>query len=362
MKALLPLYLANVKEFSRDRIALFWTFAFPIAFIFLFGLIFNNTDNSTSFSVGLVAADPGPVGAGLARAFHSVGAFKITEGSQADILAKLKKGDLRAAIIIPPGLSASASAGKPTSLAVYYDPSNQTTAQVVMTIIEKVVESFDQQITRRPAVVSVAPRSVISSSLSSIDFLLPGILGMSLMQLGLFATANVLVELREKQVLRRLGATPLSRTTLLASQVLFRLTIGIAQTLLVILVGVLFFHVHLQGSPLILAGVVLLGALMFVALGYLISGLARTQDSVSAITSLIQFPMLFLSGIFFPIELMPQWLRPVVNVIPLTYLADMLRQVMTGSTPTYPMLMDLGMVTGWLVVCSVLAVKFFRWE
>ncbi len=362
MKALIPLYLANLREFERDRIALFWTFAFPIAFILLFGLVFSSSNNNTSFDIGLVVADQGPVATGLARAFQSVGAFKITEGTQAEILAKLKKGDLRAVVIIPQGISRDAKAGKTSKLEVYYDPSNQTTAQVVLTIIEKVVESYDQQLTQRPALVTVSPQSVIASNLNSIDFLLPGILGMSLMQLGLFATANVLVELREKQVLRRLGATPLSRTTLLASQVLFRLSIGLAQTLTIILVGVGFFHIHLQSNLLILIGVIVLGALMFVALGYLISGLARSEESVSAITNLVQFPMLFLSGIFIPIEIMPQWLRPVVDLIPLTYLADILRQVMVGATPAFPIALDLGVVGVWLVICSLLALKFFRWE
>ncbi len=124
----------------------------------------------------------------------------------------------------------------------------------------------------------------------------------------------------------------------------------------------MFFHVHLQSNLLVLIAVILLGALMFVALGYLISGLARSQDSVSAITNLVQFPMLFLSGIFIPIDIMPQWLRPVVNIIPLTYLADLLRQVMVGATPSFPIALDLGIVSAWLVVCAVLALKFFRWE
>ncbi len=287
LKALFPLYLANLREFERDRVALFWTFAFPIAFIFIFGLVFGGSNNTT-FNIGLVTADSGLFGTGLAKAFQSVGAFKITEGTQAEILTKLKHGDLRAAVVIPQGLSQAASSGQPTKLDVYYDPSNQTTTQVVLTIIERVVEGYDQQMTHRPALVTVSPQSVIASDLSSIDFLLPGIVAMSLMQLGLFATANVLVELREQQVLRRLGATPL--------------------------------------------------------------------------TNLVQFPMLFLSGIFIPIEVMPQWLRPVVNIIPLTYLADMLRQVMVGATPAFPISLDLGIITAWLVVCSVLALKFFRWE
>jgi ABC-2 type transport system permease protein len=362
LKALIQLYIANLKEFSRERIALFWTFAFPLAFIFIFGLVFSSTDNNTTFAIGLAAGDPGQAGRRLVETFRSVPAFDVTEGGQAELMDQLRHGDLRAVLVIPPGFSSAASAGQPTRLEVYYDPSNQTTAQVAIPIIAKVVDSYDQQLTGQTPLVSIHPQSVIASNLRSIDFLLPGILAMSLMQLGLFFTANVLVELREKQVLRRLGATPLPRTTLLASQVLFRLTIGMIQTLIIVLVGVYAFGVQIQSSLPVLFGIVLLGALMFVAIGYLIAGLARSQDSVSAITNIVQFPMLFLSGIFFPVEIMPQWLRPVASVIPLTYFADLLRQVMIGSTPTYPLALDVVVVCGWLVVCSALAVKFFRWE
>ena len=114
--------------------------------------------------------------------------------------------------------------------------------------------------------------------------------------------------------------------------------------LAIILVGVALFNVHIIGNPLALLGIVLLGSLMFVALGYMISGLARSQDSVIAITNMINFPMMFLSGIFFPIALMPNWIRPVVDAMPLTYLADLLRQVMIKSVPTFSMSIDIGVL------------------
>ena len=106
----------------------------------------------------------------------------------------------------------------------------------------------------------------------------------------------------------------------------------------------------------------LLGALMFVALGYLISGLARTQDSVTGITQLLNFPMMFLSGVFFPVDLVPAWIRPVVSILPLTYLADALRQIMVGATPAYGLPVDFAVLGGWLLVCALLAVRFFKWE
>jgi ABC-2 type transport system permease protein len=210
--------------------------------------------------------------------------------------------------------------------------------------------------------LSVDPKPITGNNLGEIDFLLPGILAMSLMQLGLFATAPALVQLREQQVLRRIGATPLPRATLLAAQVVHRLTIGGVQTFLILLIGTLAFKVNIVGNIAMLLAYVLLGALMFVALGYLISGLARTQDSVTGITQLLNFPMMFLSGIFFPVDLVPAWIRPVVTILPLTYLADALRQIMVGATPAYSLTIDFVVLGGWLIVCGLLAVRFFTWE
>jgi ABC-2 type transport system permease protein len=361
MKAFGQLYLANVKEFVRDRMAMFWTLAFPIFFIAIFGLIFSGV-NDSKFDVGLALEDQGRAGLALEQAFKSVSALNIAEGARADLLAQLKAGKLRAVIVVPSGVSSAVAAGQPAQVETYYDPSNQTTAQIVLTIADRVVQAVDQDLTQRPTLLSVNQVPITANNLSEIDFLLPGILGMSLMQLGLFGTAPALVQLREEQVLRRLGATPLPRATLLAAQVAHRLTIGGVQTALILLIAALAFKLNIVGNLGLLLGFVLLGALMFVALGYLISGLARTQDSVTGITQLLNFPMMFLSGIFFPVDLVPAWIRPVVSILPLTYLADALRQIMVGATPVYGLPIDFAVLTAWLVIGSLLAVRFFKWE
>jgi ABC-2 type transport system permease protein len=277
MKAFWQLYLAKVKEFVRDRMAMFWTLAFPIFFIVIFGVIFSGS-SGTTFDVGLVVEDHGPAGRALEQAFRSVPAFNISEGNRTDLMATLKNGKLRALIVVPDGVSAAVSRGKPAQVETYYDPTSQTTAQIVLTIVDKVVQAVDQSLTQRPTLLSVTPMPITATNLGEIDFLLPGILAMSLMQLGLFATAPALVQLREQQVLRRIGATPLPRITLLAAQVAHRQTIGGVQTFLILLIGRLAFKVNIVGNLALLLAFVLLGALMFVALGYLISGLARTQD------------------------------------------------------------------------------------
>jgi ABC-2 type transport system permease protein len=361
MKALFQLYLANLTEFTRDRLAMFWTLAFPIFFIVLFGIIFSG-GGDTTYDLGLVVEDSGPVGEGLRQTFGQVTVFKVTEGERDAVLAKLKKGDLSVVVIVPPGASAAVTSGQSTKLEVHYDPTSQVTANIVLSIVEKVVDGFERGFTQRPTLLTLERFTVTASRLRNIDFLLPGILAMSLMQLGLFATAPAIVQLREQQVLRRIGATPLPRTTLIAAQVLHRITIGLVQTVVIIIVGSLMFKVSILGNVAMLAGFVLVGALMFVAMGYMISGFAKTQESVIGISQLINFPMMFLSGLFFPVEVMPAWIRPVVVAMPLTYLADALRQIMVGAPPVNALAIDFAVLVAWLIGCSILAVRFFRWE
>ena len=361
MNTIVQLYIASMKEFARDRMAIFWTLGFPVMFILIFGIVFSG-GGDIAYDVALVNQDEGPIGAELVDVFTSVEAFETVEGEKETTVGQLEEGELSLVVVVPEDFTANITQGKSSELEVIYDPSNQTSSQIVLTIVREVVNAFERAISQRPQLMTISTTTVTSDQLRQIDFLLPGILGMAIMQLGLMSTAPQLVLLREQQVLRRLGATPLSRTKLLASQVLNWLTVGAAQTTIVIAIGVLLFDVSIVGSIFLLAGIALLGTLMFVVMGYMISGFAKTIESATGLGSFLNFPMMFLSGIFFPVEMMPEWIRPAILAIPLTYLVDALRQVIVDSPPQFSLSTDIFVMTAWLLVCSVLALRFFRWE
>jgi len=107
---------------------------------------------------------------------------------------------------------------------------------------------------------------------------------------------------------------------------------------------------------------VILGALTFIAMGYVVAAFSRNQETASGISSLINFPMMFLSGLFFPIEFIPSFIQPLVAIIPLTYLVDAIRQIMIATNPVYPMPVDIGVLTAWLAASLVIAIRFFKWE
>jgi ABC-2 type transport system permease protein len=213
----------------------------------------------------------------------------------------------------------------------------------------------------RPPLVMPQPETIQTENLNFISYFVPSMLGLSVMQVGIFAAIPLVAD-REKLILKRLAATPLRRWQLVGSNVLMRLLIALAQAVIIVAVGSIFFGVEITGSIALTAIFVVLGSVTFLALGYVIASFASTEDSANGMTSVVQFPMMFLSGTFFPIQAMPDALQAVARVIPLTYLADALRQVMVGGVPFATLGVCAAVLLGWLVVCFVIASRKFRWQ
>lgn len=364
MGALVALTIANVRSFIRDRAAIFWTLAFPILFVILFGSIFSG-DGPDSFQVGWVDQDGTPAATQLRQAFARVGLFELTDGVQEPSLQQMRDGDLDAVIVVPAGLGEAivggAATGQPIALALYTDPSQQTQSTTIQQVVGQVVSTTNQALTGRPPMLGVDVKALQTSDIGAAAYFVPSILAMALMQLGIFA-AIPLVEQREKLILKRLGATPLRRWTLVGSNIAMRLLIALVQSVLIVGIGAVLFDVTIVGSLLLVAGFIILGSVTFISIGYVIASFAKTEESANALTSIVQFPLMFLSGIFFPIEFMPDFLRPVATLMPLTYLGDALRQVMVGGAPFAPLLVDALILGGWLVGSFIISARFFRWQ
>jgi ABC-2 type transport system permease protein len=360
MRAFNKLIIANFKQFIRDRTALFFTFAFPLLFMVIFGLAFSGEQN-ISYNIGLINNDDSPIGTSISTALQQIPAFEISEGGLDDKLAELEDGDLSAVVLIPAGLEDILSSGQAADITVYYDPSQTTSSPIILSVLNESINIINLQLAEQPVLLNLAQESIQARQLRNIDYLVPGILAMSLMFLGMFGGVPM-VEWREKQVLKRFGATPLRRSTMIFSQVAYRLILAVVQAVIIIAVAFFAFDVEIVGNWFLLLGLVLLGALTFVSIGYFAVSRAKTVEGAMPIINLVQFPMLFLSGIFFPVEFFPDFMRPIVDAIPLTYLGDGFRQVMVEATPLHSLGFDVAILSGWLLVTMVLAIRFFRWE
>jgi ABC-2 type transport system permease protein len=184
---------------------------------------------------------------------------------------------------------------------------------------------------------------------------------MSVMQVGVFAAIPLVAD-REKLILKRLGATPLRRWQLVGSNVVMRILVAFFQAIIIVGVGTLLFGVETTGSWALTAFFVTLGAMAFLALGYAIASFTPTEEAANGVTQVVQFPMMFLSGTFFPIDAMPDFLQQIARFIPLTYLSDALRQVMVGGAAFAPLTVCAAVLAVWLVVSFAVAARFFKWQ
>src|SRR5664280_1867011 len=281
MSTLLLLTVANIKSLTRDRAALFWTFFFPVMFVLLFGVLFSGTGNS-KVSVGFVDLDNTPTSVKVHQAFSGVSLLDLKVGTLDDEKAAMQHGDVSAVIVLPKGLQdtvAAATQGQAASIAIqlYADPSKTQTTQVIQGVVAQIANGFNLQLANGSEIVKIEQLSLTSTTLSNVAYLVPSILAMALMQLGVFA-AIPLVQQREKGILKRIGATPLPRWKLVASNILLRLMVATVDGVLIIGIGIAVFHIQIVGNLAAAAGFVLLGAGAFLAIGFMLASFLKTEE------------------------------------------------------------------------------------
>jgi len=359
-KVFRKMFIANAKEFFRDRTSLFWMIAFPLIFTFIFGMVFSGAEDVV-YSIGVTVDGGDGVTEQLVNGLKSVPSFNVSTGTLEGQLDELKEGNRKIVLHVPEINKDQITSGGTARIKLYYSQGEQETNRALISAVREIFAGVEREITGQPPVFQLEATPLETRNLSNFDYVMPGILSMALMQLGLFGVFQFM-SLRENKVIRGLAVTPLPRDTFFESEVLLRLIVAAVQTFLIIIVGKVVFGVEILGKIPILIGLVVLGAVTFVSMGYMLASFSRTLEGGRNLIQTVQFPMMFLSGIFFPIEFMPAYIRPIVNAIPLTYLGDALRQVMVGYPPEHSLAVNVYVLLGWMVVSTVLAIGFWRWE
>jgi ABC-2 type transport system permease protein len=358
------LFAASVKMFVRNRVALFFSLFLPLIIMLIFGVL--NFEGSTTVSLGIVDEADNEASAALVEGLAEYDYLEMSEGDRDTELAALEEGDRGFVLVIPSGYEGGVPGGE-SGLVAYASTSDPSQAQVGQGLLQQAVagamaSAFPGSIPDSP--VTGAPvrfESVESRDLGYIDFLVPGIVGMTVMQLGLFGVAFGFVQLKRTGALRRLFATPTSPGYFLSAQVASRLVLGYVQVAILIGIGI-WFGLQMFGSYLVLAAIVGLALMIFLAMGFAVAGWAKNEDQAAPVANLISLPMMFLSGVFFPRDAMPEFLRGITQYMPLTYVNEALRGVMNdgaGMLDLGSQLLGMGI---WAVITFVVAVRLFKWE
>jgi len=354
---------ADVKMTARNKQALFWSFFFPVLLMGLLGIVFGQEG---SFAARLAVVDEagGPLAATMTGVFKQVPALKVTSvGDRQAALDDLKNGDYAAVLVLPAGLGEGADEGS-TALPFYYDNSSPVQAATVTGVVQQVVQEFGFRVSGTRPTFRLAAQPVAAQGFDYIDFLVPGVIAMAIMTNGIYAVSGTFVTYRQKGVLRRLRATPLPPGSFVSAYVLVNLVRSLMTAALVLAVGILIFNVNVTGPGVLARTVVLalIGSGTFVSLGFFVAAVAKNIEVAAALGQVIGTPMMFLSGIFFPMDNAPRWIQPVVNAMPLKYLADALRGVIISGQTLWTVRWDVVVLVVFGTAFLGLSVRFFRWE
>ena len=338
--------------FRRDRMAMFWTFLFPVLMLALFGAIFRTSSGPSLTLVSVRAPGALPDGEGLVEALSHT-PVKVVELSPEEAEARWRRGETAAQLEWD-------GQGPRLKVNAYLMAQGQAAAQVVQQV-SLVLQAKKQGVEARLIPIqSESPGHARATNYAA--FLLPGLMGLNLLTMGLFSVGMVNVSYREKGKFRRLAVTPLPKWVFLAGQVLHRLTVVVLQSLLMLAVGYFAFGISNKGSYLALALVLALGTACFMALGFALAGFAETAESYAAISNLAFFPMMLLSGVYFTLDSAPRWVQQAVVALPLSPYLKALRAVFNDGTGLGEHTFGLALVAAWAVVAFLLAVRRFRWS
>ncbi len=354
------LTIASIKMFLRSRQALFFTLFMPLMIMLIFGYI--GFDKPTTIDVGLVTHSPNPATAQFIQEIKKFPTFAIHEGDLESEKVQLDEGNRAVILDVPDSTIPAAKGQSSESITAYTNAGKAGEAQAVLSILNQGINKMTLAQADLQPLVSIREEAVNAHNLRYIEFLLPGLIALSIMQMSVFSVAFVFTQYKEKGTLKRLLATPMRPVQFVAANTITRLIVSVLQAAIFIVMGIILFHAHVVGSYLLLFLIVILGATMFLGLGYTISGLAKTTDSVPAIANLVVFPMLFLGGTFFAISQMPWWLQMVAKYLPLTFFSTALRDVWTKGAGVSDIAWNLLGMLVWCVILITLATITFRFQ
>ena len=380
MRTQLAFIVAEFKMYYRDRLALFWSLAFPIVLMLIFGFL-NFGDDFAPPRLAVVDqannATSNALMTGLNQGPGAVGSIVIEESSDLEATRdSIRAGDLDAVLIIPDTFGTSEDV---TELKVESNPEIVQPAFASVAMIDEVLLDVFIELAEVPnqyqlaswANISMSPVPASGSDDGERDFdytpfVVTGVIVMSIMQSGVFSVAFIFVRLRSQGVLRRFKASPAGPMHFLIAMIITRMVVVALQTYVMLLLATAVLDLEVgPGRPfswIELGIIAIFASWIFIAVGLIISNVAKTENSAAPLATGITLPMMFLSGVFFPLSVLPEWLSAVTQYLPLTFLADAFRPVVILGEPLWSQGTELLGLAVWAAIIFAVAVRVFRWE
>lgn len=358
---------AGFRRFFRDKTALFFTFLFPLIFLFIFGSIFNNK----TFSLKIAIINHSE--AEFAKYFVEEAkkdqddSLKIQNIDDLDTAKeRLKRSQIDGIIVLPADFGKTEGEGEQAkvtgTLKVLHAKGSDQSGNMLSAILSQIISQINRGMGHPEAPLKVAQEAVGDETLSNFDYTFTGLIAFSLMSMGIFGLANMLPTEKQNGQLRRLRAAPFTASQLLIAYTIVYTAVSLISMANMLIFGLIFFKFNMRGSWLLFSLLATLGAVMMTGIGLAIGGWAQNENQSAPVANLVSMPMMFLSGTFFPTFLFPEWLQAATSFVPITPLVDSMRLVMTENAGLMEVLPQIGIVGAWIVAVYIVAVKIFRWE
>ncbi len=366
-KALLPIVTfakIDVRRLFRDKVAIFFTIVFPLIFLGVFGGIFGQ-DNDISFNVALINNSESEFATDFAKQIKKEKVFEIDTDAKTLSAArkKMNRSEIDATIILPKDFGTVKNQQYPSGQAtVLYDQNNEQAAQTLSSILDSVFEGINSELVDTDKPFTVKSKSTATEGLSPFDYTFSGLLGFSVLSLGIFGPTTVFPRLKQRGVLRRYHTTSLKVWQYFVGNVISNAVVGLISVAVMFVVALTVFKLNMRGDYFNLALLVILGVTTLFGIGLAVGGWAKNENQAAPLAQLITLPMMFLSGSFFPRFLMPEWLQTASGFLPLTPVIDGARLIITEGKTILDLGPQVGLLAAWCVVIYFIAFRVFRWE
>ena len=371
MRGIGHLLAANARMFFRVRQEIFWVFFLPVFLLILLGPMLKNMagigslrPEDVNFPVGVVDKDCTSTSRKFIERLKDASEFTITALGENEAMEEALTTEQRVIVIFPAGFEEALERSE-AEITVVTDSRALPLTEMTFNILREKIDAIlsDQTPAKKPPVAFVRERvKTMDEFFDYVDFLVPGIMSMAIMISCIFSLAPTIVRLREQGVMRRLWVTPLHKASFLASHVLFRLFIAVAQTALILTVSFIFLDTNLVLPVLPVLVFVVLGNLNGTAISFTIAGFAKTPEVASTIANVVSIPMLFFCGVFLPMEIMPPKFLPLLRLLPLTHLAEGLRRLMSLQWTFTELWKSELALLAYLIAFFTISLLIFKWD
>ena len=361
IKAMLAITKASLRSIFRSPSAVVFSIAFPLIFILVFGFLSSGGNVNVNVAMDAKSDTLNPVYTSIKK----IAGFRFVVKDSATIQGELAKGRITALIsIVPTGNTNAPYAINLTSS----EAANPQNIQLIKSILNAVIAKINEE--RFPnaatiAVVNNQVNQVPGRVYRTIDFILPGQLGFSLLSAGVFGVAFLFFNLIQQLVLKRFYATPIRRLYIILGEALSRVIFQLITAVIIVGIGYFAFKftlVHGLATFASIMGLSFIALILFMGFGFIVSGVAKNESSIPPIANLITLPQFLLAGTFFSIDNFPIWMQPFCRILPLTHFNNAMRNISFEGANLVDAWGEVSILLIWIVVVYAIAFKIFKWE